>query len=296
MAGETEVEGYPGHPLLSLPELVDLHERISLPARKAKVAAVALNTRLLDEDDARAAIAAAEAETGLVADDPVRFGADRVLDAILAVLQPSAREGPAPRPPRRADRRLLARPPAGSGRPHRGRRRRRAAPLRALPGGAPPWRQPYLQVGMDRLSELKVAEGSDEQIAYVSQLEWDELEQLDAVATVWAERNTRSFTNADSERYGRYLSARRELSKRGWERIAAGDLRWCGTLAAGRGVRAGRRDVDRGVRGLRLRRLPRHRRGRPGRALARRLGGALGATRNGSRRSASCGSSGRTPT
>ena len=89
---------------------------------------------------------------------------------------------------------------------------------------------PYLQVGMDRLSELKVAEGDDEQIAYVSQLEWNELEQLDAVATVWAERNTRSFTNADSERYGRYLSARRELSQRGWERIAAGDLRWCGTL------------------------------------------------------------------
>ncbi len=87
MAGETEVEGYPGHPLLSLPELVDLHERISLPARKAKVGAVALNTRLLaDDGDARAAIAAAEAETGLVADDPVRFGADRLLDAVLAAL------------------------------------------------------------------------------------------------------------------------------------------------------------------------------------------------------------------
>ena len=86
LAGEIEVEGYPGHPLLSLPELVDLHERISLPARKAKVAAVALNTRLLDEDDARAAIAAAEAETGLVADDVVRFGPERVIDALLAAL------------------------------------------------------------------------------------------------------------------------------------------------------------------------------------------------------------------
>ena len=86
MAGETEVEGYPGHPLLSLPELVDLHERISLPARKAKVAAVALNTRLLGEADARAAIAAAEAETGLVADDVVRFGPERVIDALLAGL------------------------------------------------------------------------------------------------------------------------------------------------------------------------------------------------------------------
>jgi len=83
MAGETEVEGYPGHPLLSLPDLVELHERISLPARKAKVAAIALNTRLLDERAARDAVAAAEAETGLVADDPVRFGSARVLDAIV---------------------------------------------------------------------------------------------------------------------------------------------------------------------------------------------------------------------
>jgi uncharacterized NAD-dependent epimerase/dehydratase family protein len=86
-AGTTEVEGYPGHPLLSLPELVELHERISLPARKAKVAAIALNTRTLDDGAAREAIAAAEDETGLVADDPVRFGADRVLDAVLRSLE-----------------------------------------------------------------------------------------------------------------------------------------------------------------------------------------------------------------
>jgi uncharacterized NAD-dependent epimerase/dehydratase family protein len=83
-AGTTEVEGYPGHPLPSLPELIDLHERIALPARKAKVAAIVLNTRGLDDEEARAAIAAAEAETGLVADDVVRFGPDRVLDAVLA--------------------------------------------------------------------------------------------------------------------------------------------------------------------------------------------------------------------
>jgi uncharacterized NAD-dependent epimerase/dehydratase family protein len=87
LAGETEVEGYPGHPILPLPDLIDLHERISLPARKARVAAVALNTRLLDEDAAWSAIRAAEAETGLVADDPVRFGADRLLDAVLAALE-----------------------------------------------------------------------------------------------------------------------------------------------------------------------------------------------------------------
>ncbi len=86
LAGQTEIEGYPGHPILPLPELIDLHERIALPARKAKVAAIALNTRGLAEDEARAAVAAAGAETGLVTDDPVRFGPDRVLDAVLAVL------------------------------------------------------------------------------------------------------------------------------------------------------------------------------------------------------------------
>ena len=87
LAGQTEVEGYPGHAIPSLPELVELHERISLPARKAKVAAIALNTRLLDEDAARDAIDAAAAETGLVADDPVRFGSERVLDAVLAAFE-----------------------------------------------------------------------------------------------------------------------------------------------------------------------------------------------------------------
>jgi uncharacterized NAD-dependent epimerase/dehydratase family protein len=86
-AGTSEVEGFPGHPLLPLPDLVDLHERISLPARKAKVAAIALNTRTLDEAAARDAVAAAEAETGLPADDPVRFGADRLLDAVLRSLE-----------------------------------------------------------------------------------------------------------------------------------------------------------------------------------------------------------------
>jgi uncharacterized NAD-dependent epimerase/dehydratase family protein len=82
-AGTTEVEGYPGHPLPSLEELVTLHEAIALPRRKARVACLALNTRGLRNDDARAAVADAEASTGLVADDPVRSGADRLLDAVL---------------------------------------------------------------------------------------------------------------------------------------------------------------------------------------------------------------------
>jgi len=82
LAGATEVEGYPGHPLPSLTELVVLHERLSLPARPARVACIALNTRLMEESSAREAIAQAEAETGLPTDDPVRFGAEKLLDAV----------------------------------------------------------------------------------------------------------------------------------------------------------------------------------------------------------------------
>jgi uncharacterized NAD-dependent epimerase/dehydratase family protein len=82
-AGAAEIEGCPGHPIPSLRELVELHERLALPARATRVAAVALNTATLDEEDAREAVAAAERETGLPADDPVRFGPGRLLDGVL---------------------------------------------------------------------------------------------------------------------------------------------------------------------------------------------------------------------
>ena len=85
MAGETEIEGCPGYAIPSLTELVDLHERVALPARPARVAAVALNTLRLDDDEARAAVEGTERETGLPTDDPVRFGPGRLLDAVLAV-------------------------------------------------------------------------------------------------------------------------------------------------------------------------------------------------------------------
>ena len=83
--GTTEVEGYPGHPLPSLRDLVALHETVALRARPAKVAAVALNTLGLDDDAAEAAREDATNETGLPAADPVRHGSGTLLDAVLAV-------------------------------------------------------------------------------------------------------------------------------------------------------------------------------------------------------------------
>jgi uncharacterized NAD-dependent epimerase/dehydratase family protein len=82
--GRTTVEGDATEsPIPSLAELVELHERMSLKRRPARVACIALNTAPVSEDEARAAIAAAEDETGLPADDPVRFGAGKLLDSVI---------------------------------------------------------------------------------------------------------------------------------------------------------------------------------------------------------------------
>ncbi len=82
--GRTVTEGDPtASPIVSLKELVDLHERMSLKLRPAKVASISLNTSEVSEEEARAAIEEAEAETGLPADDPVRFGAGKLLEAVL---------------------------------------------------------------------------------------------------------------------------------------------------------------------------------------------------------------------
>jgi uncharacterized NAD-dependent epimerase/dehydratase family protein len=89
LAGQEYVDDNPAFPMPPLPYFVDLYERIALVARPAKVAAVALNTRHLAEDEARAAIEAAEAETGLPADDPVRFGSAKLVDAVLERVRPN---------------------------------------------------------------------------------------------------------------------------------------------------------------------------------------------------------------
>jgi len=84
--GTTEIEGAPGHPIPPLTELVELYERMSLPARPAVVGAIALNTSRLEEAAAREAIASTEQDTGLPTDDPVRFGGKKLLDAVLSRL------------------------------------------------------------------------------------------------------------------------------------------------------------------------------------------------------------------
>ena len=83
-AGRKTINAYPDFPTPSLSECIALHlsmARLTNPGVRA--AAVSLNTAKLDEAAARQALAAAEAETGLAAADPIRFGAARLADAVL---------------------------------------------------------------------------------------------------------------------------------------------------------------------------------------------------------------------
>ena len=88
----------------------------------------------------------------------------------------------------------------------------------------------YADVALSGLSEQLLAEGSEEQISFVAPADWAEIEELDALITIWSDDNTRSLSRVDPEKQSRHLAARRRLSNRRWERISAGEMRWCGTL------------------------------------------------------------------
>jgi aminopeptidase len=88
----------------------------------------------------------------------------------------------------------------------------------------------YSSVGLEGTLELLLEHGSTEQIEYIAPQQWEEVEELDAIATIWSEANTRALSRVDPARHAGYLASQRKLHNRRWERIAGGEMRWCGTL------------------------------------------------------------------
>jgi uncharacterized NAD-dependent epimerase/dehydratase family protein len=85
-AGQTHIRTFPDVPIPPLPEVIRIYEQVAAMGGAfypSKVVAVALNTAHLSESEARAAIVQVEAETKLPCTDPVRFGAGRLLQAIM---------------------------------------------------------------------------------------------------------------------------------------------------------------------------------------------------------------------
>jgi aminopeptidase len=88
---------------------------------------------------------------------------------------------------------------------------------------------PRTRVEVEGLDLLALREGNEEQLTFISDLDWREVEQLYAVVTIWADRNTRLLTGADPERVSRRIGSRRQLTNRFWQRIDAGEATWVGT-------------------------------------------------------------------
>ena len=70
---------------------------------------------------------------------------------------------------------------------------------------------------------------SEEQLRFVSPTARMETQKLDAILSVWGDVNTKEMTNVDPKRMAISRSANRPLFDKMLSRIAAGDLRWCGT-------------------------------------------------------------------
>jgi len=95
----------------------------------------------------------------------------------------------------------------------------------ALRAGA----HPRTRVEVEGLDVIAVDESSDEQLVFVSEVDRFEVEQVSAIVTIWADRNTRALSQADPARVSRRIASRRELTNRLWERIDEGKANWVGT-------------------------------------------------------------------
>jgi uncharacterized NAD-dependent epimerase/dehydratase family protein len=79
-------------PLAPLVPFIRIHEAVAGLVAPSKVVAIALNTRLIaDDEEARRECARTEVETGLPTDDVVRFGPDNLWAAIVAAVGGDAR-------------------------------------------------------------------------------------------------------------------------------------------------------------------------------------------------------------
>jgi aminopeptidase len=87
---------------------------------------------------------------------------------------------------------------------------------------------PYTNVRLSGLNEILVAEASEEQLDFIPQSEWRQVERMDALVYIWGEANTRALSRVDPARVQRALATRRRLSVRRGERAERGEMNWVG--------------------------------------------------------------------
>jgi aminopeptidase len=95
----------------------------------------------------------------------------------------------------------------------------------ALRAGA----NPRTRVEVEGLDVIAVGEATEEQLTFISEIDRFEIENVDAIVTIWADRNTRALSQADPDRVSKKIASRRQLTNRFWERIDDGKAKWVGT-------------------------------------------------------------------
>jgi aminopeptidase len=98
-------------------------------------------------------------------------------------------------------------------------------------GGHPyPFMGIELLRGMDGFDEILFKEGSDAQIEHVPRTDKMILTEFEALVSIRSEGNTHNLSNVDPSRQALRSKARRSVVETYFNRSAAGEFHWCGTL------------------------------------------------------------------
>src|SRR4051812_12460455 len=73
---------------------------------------------------------------------------------------------------------------------------------------------PSASVELESRPEILAGGGGGAQLDFVSRGAETEIDRIDAIVTIWAERNTRAFPGADPARHQRLIAASRALTNR----------------------------------------------------------------------------------
>lgn len=86
------------------------------------------------------------------------------------------------------------------------------------------------RISLDGLREIELRESSEEQLTHIWEYDTFIHNYFDAELTIWSEQNVKAMSKIDPQRMAKRRKARASLFSRSLERMAKGELRWCGTL------------------------------------------------------------------
>jgi aminopeptidase len=88
--------------------------------------------------------------------------------------------------------------------------------------------QPLVRASLPAVEAALLRYGSETQLTTVTEIDRLDSESPDKTLTIWADSNTRYMSGVAPERQASWSRARRTLTDRFFERLAAGEIGWCG--------------------------------------------------------------------